>query len=62
MTVDMVYKTAYSQVLAYVKMSHTFCPTGSDRWTPLEKRLFCKALLTHEKDFQLIHSEVRDYH
>ncbi|XP_062341636.1 zinc finger protein 541 isoform X2 [Osmerus eperlanus] len=32
---------------------------GSDHWTPLEKRLFCKALLTHEKDFQLIHSELQ---
>ncbi|XP_041750138.2 zinc finger protein 541 isoform X1 [Coregonus clupeaformis] len=29
---------------------------GSDDWSPQEKKLFRKALLTHEKDFQLIHS------
>ncbi|XP_019903640.3 zinc finger protein 541 [Esox lucius] len=29
---------------------------GSDDWSPQEKKLFCKALLIHDKDFQLIHS------
>ncbi|KAL0994035.1 hypothetical protein UPYG_G00116980 [Umbra pygmaea] len=29
---------------------------GSDDWSTQEKKLFRKALLTHDKDFQLIHS------
>ncbi|KAJ8342406.1 hypothetical protein SKAU_G00323340 [Synaphobranchus kaupii] len=30
--------------------------TGSDQWSPREKRLFRRALVAHNKDFQLIHS------
>ncbi|CDQ69947.1 unnamed protein product [Oncorhynchus mykiss] len=39
--------------------THPLCDyhyPGSDDWSPQEKKLFRKALLTHEKDFQLIHS------
>uniref|UniRef100_A0A674BQ25 Zinc finger protein 541-like n=1 Tax=Salmo trutta TaxID=8032 RepID=A0A674BQ25_SALTR len=39
--------------------THPLCDyhyPGSDYWSPQEKKLFRKALLTHEKDFQLIHS------
>ncbi|EPY85000.1 hypothetical protein CB1_000412003 [Camelus ferus] len=33
--------------------------TGSDIWTPVEKRLFKKAFCAHKKDFYLIHKTVR---
>ncbi|KAB1273742.1 Zinc finger protein 541 [Camelus dromedarius] len=32
--------------------------TGSDIWTPVEKRLFKKAFCAHKKDFYLIHKTV----
>ncbi|XP_054396788.2 zinc finger protein 541 isoform X2 [Pongo abelii] len=32
--------------------------TGSDVWTPIEKRLFKKAFYAHKKDFYLIHKTV----
>ncbi|XP_042127400.1 zinc finger protein 541 isoform X3 [Peromyscus maniculatus bairdii] len=32
--------------------------TGSDIWTPMEKRLFKKAFCAHKKDFYLIHKTV----
>uniref|UniRef100_A0A4W2E5W6 Zinc finger protein 541 n=1 Tax=Bos indicus x Bos taurus TaxID=30522 RepID=A0A4W2E5W6_BOBOX len=32
--------------------------TGSDIWTPMEKRLFKKAFCAHKKDFNLIHKTV----
>ncbi|XP_055225835.1 zinc finger protein 541 isoform X2 [Gorilla gorilla gorilla] len=32
--------------------------TGSDVWTPIEKRLFKKAFYAHKKDFYLIHKMV----
>ncbi|XP_062969244.1 zinc finger protein 541 [Cynocephalus volans] len=33
--------------------------TGSDIWTPMEKRLFKKAFCTHKKDFYLIHKMIQ---
>ncbi|CAK6437264.1 unnamed protein product [Pipistrellus nathusii] len=33
--------------------------TGSDIWTPLEKRLFKKAFCAHKKDFYLIHKTIQ---
>uniref|UniRef100_A0A8D2JK78 Zinc finger protein 541 n=1 Tax=Sciurus vulgaris TaxID=55149 RepID=A0A8D2JK78_SCIVU len=33
--------------------------TGSDIWTPMEKRLFKKAFCAHKKDFNLIHKMVQ---
>ncbi|KAJ8402167.1 hypothetical protein AAFF_G00370320 [Aldrovandia affinis] len=33
--------------------------SGSDHWTTREKRLFRKALLTHNKDFRLVHSMLK---
>ncbi|XP_006142191.1 zinc finger protein 541 isoform X2 [Tupaia chinensis] len=33
--------------------------TGSDVWTPMEKRLFKKAFCTHKKDFYLIHKTIQ---
>ncbi|XP_045387256.1 zinc finger protein 541 [Lemur catta] len=33
--------------------------TGSDIWTPMEKRLFKKAFCTHKKDFFLIHKTIQ---
>uniref|UniRef100_A0A8C9KC57 Zinc finger protein 541 n=1 Tax=Panthera tigris altaica TaxID=74533 RepID=A0A8C9KC57_PANTA len=33
--------------------------TGSDIWTPMEKRLFKKAFCTHKKDFYLIHKTIQ---
>ncbi|XP_012617014.2 zinc finger protein 541 [Microcebus murinus] len=33
--------------------------TGSDIWTPLEKRLFKKAFCAHKKDFFLIHKTIQ---
>ncbi|XP_039100139.1 zinc finger protein 541 isoform X2 [Hyaena hyaena] len=33
--------------------------TGSDTWTPMEKRLFKKAFCTHKKDFYLIHKTIQ---
>uniref|UniRef100_A0A8C2YIX7 Zinc finger protein 541 n=1 Tax=Chinchilla lanigera TaxID=34839 RepID=A0A8C2YIX7_CHILA len=33
--------------------------TGSDIWTPMEKRLFKKAFCAHKKDFYLIHKMIQ---
>ncbi|XP_032118403.1 zinc finger protein 541 isoform X1 [Sapajus apella] len=33
--------------------------TGSDVWTPIEKRLFKKAFCAHKKDFYLIHKMIQ---
>ncbi|KAM5296758.1 zinc finger protein 541 isoform 2-T2 [Glossophaga mutica] len=33
--------------------------TGSDIWTPVEKRLFKKAFCAHKKDFYLIHKTIQ---
>uniref|UniRef100_A0A2K5EI34 Zinc finger protein 541 n=1 Tax=Aotus nancymaae TaxID=37293 RepID=A0A2K5EI34_AOTNA len=33
--------------------------TGSDVWTPIEKRLFKKAFCAHKKDFYLIHKTIQ---
>ncbi|EAW57501.1 zinc finger protein 541, isoform CRA_c [Homo sapiens] len=33
--------------------------TGSDVWTPIEKRLFKKAFYAHKKDFYLIHKMIQ---
>nr|XP_054318087.1 zinc finger protein 541 isoform X4 [Pongo pygmaeus] len=33
--------------------------TGSDVWTPIEKRLFKKAFYAHKKDFYLIHKTIQ---
>uniref|UniRef100_A0A8C2RNM6 Zinc finger protein 541 n=1 Tax=Capra hircus TaxID=9925 RepID=A0A8C2RNM6_CAPHI len=33
--------------------------TGSDIWTPMEKRLFKKAFCAHKKDFNLIHKTIQ---
>ncbi|KAM6223170.1 zinc finger protein 541 [Rhynchocyon petersi] len=33
--------------------------TGSDIWTPMEKRLFKKAFCAHKKDFHLIHKTIQ---
>ncbi|XP_019480747.1 PREDICTED: zinc finger protein 541 [Hipposideros armiger] len=33
--------------------------TGSDVWTPMEKRLFKKAFCAHKKDFYLIHKTIQ---
>ncbi|XP_008046527.1 zinc finger protein 541 [Carlito syrichta] len=33
--------------------------TGSDIWTPMEKRLFKKAFCAHKKDFYLIHKTIQ---
>ncbi|XP_057569247.1 zinc finger protein 541 isoform X2 [Hippopotamus amphibius kiboko] len=33
--------------------------TGSDIWTPMEKRLFKKAFCAHKKDFSLIHKTIQ---
>ncbi|XP_049643283.1 zinc finger protein 541 [Suncus etruscus] len=33
--------------------------TGSDIWTPMEKRLFKKAFCAHKKDFNLIHKMIQ---
>uniref|UniRef100_A0A8C3WN60 Zinc finger protein 541 n=1 Tax=Catagonus wagneri TaxID=51154 RepID=A0A8C3WN60_9CETA len=33
--------------------------TGSDTWTPMEKRLFKKAFCAHKKDFYLIHKTIQ---
>ncbi|XP_025125189.2 zinc finger protein 541 isoform X3 [Bubalus bubalis] len=33
--------------------------TGSDFWTPMEKRLFKKAFCAHKKDFNLIHKTIQ---
>ncbi|XP_021101647.1 zinc finger protein 541 isoform X2 [Heterocephalus glaber] len=33
--------------------------TGSDIWTPMEKRLFKKAFCAHKKDFYLIHKMIK---
>ncbi|XP_023505772.2 zinc finger protein 541 [Equus caballus] len=33
--------------------------TGSDIWTPIEKRLFKKAFCAHKKDFYLIHKTIQ---
>ncbi|XP_064149986.1 zinc finger protein 541 isoform X2 [Loxodonta africana] len=33
--------------------------TGSDIWTPMEKRLFKKAFCAHKKDFLLIHKTIQ---
>ncbi|XP_074172285.1 zinc finger protein 541 [Rhinolophus sinicus] len=33
--------------------------TGSDVWTPMEKRLFKKAFCAHKKDFYLIHKMIQ---
>ncbi|XP_007941228.1 zinc finger protein 541 [Orycteropus afer afer] len=33
--------------------------TGSDIWTPMEKRLFKKAFCVHKKDFYLIHKTIQ---
>ncbi|XP_047649227.1 zinc finger protein 541 [Phacochoerus africanus] len=33
--------------------------TGSDTWTPMEKRLFKKAFCVHKKDFYLIHKTIQ---
>ncbi|XP_058386982.1 zinc finger protein 541 [Diceros bicornis minor] len=33
--------------------------TGSDNWTPVEKRLFKKAFCAHKKDFYLIHKTIQ---
>ncbi|XP_023656288.2 uncharacterized protein znf541 isoform X1 [Paramormyrops kingsleyae] len=34
--------------------------SGSDCWSPQEKRLFCKALVTHGKNFQLIQNMLQN--
>ncbi|KAM5236863.1 zinc finger protein 541 isoform 2-T2 [Ctenodactylus gundi] len=37
----------------------TYRYTGSDIWTPMEKRLFKKAFCAHKKDFYLIHKMIQ---